>query len=124
MKIRDLAERFVWTVIAAALSNLVGVGLLDLSAWQAAALAGLNGGATFVLVVARWRLSVLPDPGAGLPGLPVDDTVNVAERLGLPYDSEPSTYDSGAVDLATINTICLLIIAAVAVAFAFGEVPF
>lgn len=72
MKFRDLAERLLWTVVAAALTNLVGTGLVGLDLWQAAALSGINGGFTFLLVVARWRLSVLPDPGAGLPGLPTE----------------------------------------------------
>lgn len=50
---------------------------------------------------------------------PQDD---LARRL-LPYDSEPSTRDRGAVDLGTVSTICLVIIAVVSVLFAFGELP-
>lgn len=68
IRARDLLERLFWTIVAAACTNLVGVGILDLDALQAAALAGINGAFTFLFVVARWRLSVLPDPGAGLPG--------------------------------------------------------
>lgn len=71
MRLRDVLERLVWTVVAAVLTNLASVSLLDLVAWKAAVMAGLNGLVTYVLVVARYRLSVLPDPGAGLPGLPV-----------------------------------------------------
>lgn len=76
MNLRDLAERLFWTVVAAALTNLGSVGLLDVAAWKAAALAAINGAVTFLLVVARQRLAVLPDPGAGLPGLPADDAGN------------------------------------------------
>jgi hypothetical protein len=85
-------ERLVWTVVAAALTNLSTVGLLDIAAWKGAALAALNGAATFLLLVARSRLAVLPDPGAGLPGLRVA-TVDVEERLrgaGI-WDDEPTT---------------------------------
>lgn len=70
MNYRDTAERLFWTVIAAALTNLSTVGVLDIAAWKGAALAALNGGTTFVLLVARSRLAVLPEPGEGLPGLP------------------------------------------------------
>ena len=73
MDLRDTLERLVWTVIAAVLTNLSSVALLDIAAWKGAALAGLNGGMTFVLLVARSRLAVLPEPGEGLPGLPTDE---------------------------------------------------
>lgn len=72
MRLRDTLERLVWTVIAAALTNLGSVGVLGIEAWQAAALAGFNGAVTFLLLVARQRLAVLPAPGEGLPGLPTD----------------------------------------------------
>lgn len=74
MNLRDTLERLFWTVVAAALTNLGSVGILDIVAWKAAALAGINGAVTFVLVVARQRLAVLPNPGDGLPGLPTDDS--------------------------------------------------
>lgn len=93
MNVRDTLERLFWTVVAAALTNLSTVGLLDIAAWKGAALAALNGAATFVLLVARSRLAVLPEPGAGLPGLPTNDLVDVAERLramGL-HDDIPTT---------------------------------
>lgn len=73
MNVVDTLERLFWTVVAAALSNIGAAQVFDLSAWEAAAMAGLNGGLTFVLLVARYRLSVLPEPGAGLPGLPNED---------------------------------------------------
>lgn len=38
----------------------------------AAAVAGLGALINAVLVIARWRLSVLPNPGEGLPGVPVE----------------------------------------------------
>lgn len=71
--VRDTLERLFWTVVAAALTNLGSVGLLGIEAWKAAALAGINGAVTFVLVIARQRLAVLPNPGEGLPGLPTDE---------------------------------------------------
>lgn len=86
MIIRDLLERLFWTFIAAFLASLLGAPVLvaaleaasgttiDVSALQAALVAALVAGmvavANFVLVLARWRLSVLPNPGEGLPGAP------------------------------------------------------
>lgn len=72
-KIGDMVERLVWTFVAAFTSALVSppvaqaAGLnLSLTALDAAVLAGASAVVNFVTVVARWRLSVLPDPGAGL----------------------------------------------------------
>lgn len=73
IRVRDLAERVVWTVVASGLSSLVGVAFIDLSAAKAAALTGLAGGLNALTIIARWRLAVLPDPGAGLPGIPTVD---------------------------------------------------
>ncbi len=86
IRARDLIERIVWTFVAAFLGSLLGAPLvlevlegladvsIDISALQAmlvsATFAGVTAAANVVLVIARWRLSVLPDPGAGLPGLP------------------------------------------------------
>lgn len=72
--IRDLLERILWTFVAAFLGALTGAAVLslDVTALQAAAMAGLGAVANAVLVIARWRLSVLPNPGEGLPGLPVE----------------------------------------------------
>lgn len=80
--VRDLLERLVWTFVAAFLGSLLGAPVLiaaleaasgatiDVSALQAAVVAALVAGlvatANFVLVIARWRLSVLPNPGEGL----------------------------------------------------------
>lgn len=72
MKIRDLIERVAWTAIAAAGANFTAVALLDVAAWKMGIVTGLVAAINAVTVIARWRLSVLPDPGAGLPGLPVD----------------------------------------------------
>ena len=64
-KISDTIERLFWTFVAAFLGQLVGAAVLDLgvSAIQSAAVAGLGAVANAVLLLARWRLSVLPDPG-------------------------------------------------------------
>ncbi len=73
--IRDLLERLFWTFVSAFLGALTGSAVLDLGldAVQVAALAGLGAVANAVLLIARWRLSVLPNPGEGLPGLPTGD---------------------------------------------------
>lgn len=74
MNPRDLAERCLWTFVATGGSAaVVGPALsLDLSVWQGAALAGGAAVVNTVTAFARRRLSVLPDPGAGLPGLPTE----------------------------------------------------
>lgn len=74
--IRDLAERLFWTFVSAFGGALTGSALLglDVDALQAAAVAGLGALINAVLVIARWRLSVLPNPGEGLPGVPVAGT--------------------------------------------------
>ncbi len=73
VRITDLFERMVWTFIAAFTSALVSPPLADavgvtlsINALDAAVLAGVSSVVNFFTVVARWRLSVLPDPGAGL----------------------------------------------------------
>lgn len=70
MNLRDTAERLVWTVVAAAGGNLIGAALFDYDVWKGAAAAGIGAAVNFVTIVARARLTALPDPGAGLPGLP------------------------------------------------------
>ena len=88
MKIRDAAERLFWTFVDAFLGTLVGSPVIvavlnstagtaiDLSmlglAALAATIAALVAVANALTLIARWRLSVLPNPGAGLPGLPVE----------------------------------------------------
>jgi ABC-type antimicrobial peptide transport system permease subunit len=87
MKLRDALERLLWTFVAAFVGALLGSPLLhavieetadvsvDLSllgtAFVSAVLAGLIAVANAVLIIARWRLSVLPNPGDGPPGLPL-----------------------------------------------------
>lgn len=68
IRVRDLVERVVWTTIAAGLGALVAAPLISIDAIEAAIVAALGGAVNAVLVIARWRLSVLPDPGQGLPG--------------------------------------------------------
>ena len=72
-QLADLAERLVWTFVAAFTSGLVSPPLaqaagvnLSLSPLDAAFLAGASAVVNLVTVIARWRLSVLPDPGEGL----------------------------------------------------------
>jgi hypothetical protein len=87
MKLRDALERLLWTFVAAFLGALLGSPILvevieasanvsvDLSllstALVSAVLAGLVAVANAILIIARYRLSVLPNPGGGVPGLPV-----------------------------------------------------
>lgn len=73
MNLFDTLERLLWTVLAAFLGGLTVGGLVDISALEAAIVAGATAGVNFLTIVARARLAVLPDPGAGLPGLEVDD---------------------------------------------------
>ena len=65
---RDAAERLLWTFVAAFVGQFVGGALLslDTSTLQSAAVAGLGAVANAVLLLARWRLSVLPDPGQAI----------------------------------------------------------
>ena len=112
MNLRDTAERLFWTLVAAFLGALTVSDLLDISALQAAIAAAASAGANFLLLVARARLSVLPEPGEGLPGLPVEQPVSVADRLrelGL-HDDEPTTPDRGAVDLVEILYVATLVV--------------
>jgi len=88
MRFRDALERLLWTFLAGFLGALLGSPILvevieaaadvpvDLSLlWLAlvsAILAGLVAVANALLILARYRLSVLPNPGEGVPGLPVE----------------------------------------------------
>ncbi len=74
MNPRDFAERLVWTFVSAAGGSLVAPAVFgfDVSTVQAAAIAGCGAVINAVTQFARWRLSVLPNPGEGLPGARVD----------------------------------------------------
>lgn len=115
MKIRDSAERLAWTLLAAFLGALSVGGLLDISTLDAAIAAAASAGVNFLLLVARARLAVLPEPGEGLPGLPTHDTVSIAERLGLPYDPEPSTRDRGAGELDLVVKVLVIVLLVVVI---------
>ena len=67
---RDFLERLIWTFFAASGGALAGAALFGWPAYEAAASAGLAAVVNAVTIFARWRLTVLPDPGAGLPKLP------------------------------------------------------
>lgn len=73
MNLRDTAERLVWTVIAAAGGGLIAGPVLGVTTWQAAGTAALTAAVNFVTIAARKRLTVLPDPGQGLPALPTNE---------------------------------------------------
>lgn len=72
MKIRDFLERLWWTFVVAACANATAAAVFDIAAWKMAAATGLAAVLQALVVFARWRLSVLPNPGDGLPGLRVD----------------------------------------------------
>lgn len=72
MKLRDTAERLFWTVVAAVTAGLVAGPVVDVSVWQGAVMTALTAAANFVSILARSRLAALPEPGEGLPGLPVE----------------------------------------------------
>lgn len=84
MKLRDTLERLWWTFLSAFIGTLVGspalLALVEaLSATDtdaidiapigfaviSAAVAGVIAVANLLLIVARYRLSILPDPGEG-----------------------------------------------------------
>ena len=85
LRLLDALERLLWTFVSAAVGSFVATPLtvsivegatdatIDLSAVQAALLSAVAAGfiavMNAVLILARWRLSVLPDPGRGAPGL-------------------------------------------------------
>jgi hypothetical protein len=71
VRIADCAERILWTAIAAGLANIGAATILGVDAWKAAVATGLAAGVNAVLVIARWRLSVLPDPGGAVAGFGV-----------------------------------------------------
>lgn len=70
MKTRDFLERLFWTFTVTALANVLGAALLDIEAWKMAAVTGAAAVFDAITIFGRWRLSVLPNPGQGLPGLP------------------------------------------------------
>lgn len=71
MNLRDTIERLFWTIVAAFLGSLMAGAVFDVDVVMAAGMAAFTAGVNFVLLVARARLAVLPDPGRGLPGLAV-----------------------------------------------------
>ncbi|MCP4348687.1 MAG: hypothetical protein GY795_24680 [Desulfobacterales bacterium] len=73
MKVVDFLERVFWTFVAAfaAASGFSALFALDLATLQSAAIAGGVAASNVVLIYCRERLPFLPDPGAGLPGLPM-----------------------------------------------------
>jgi len=72
MNLRDTLERLWWTSVAAAIATPLGAEVFDIDVWKAAGVSAFVAAVNFVSVIARARLAVLPDPGAGLPGLPTD----------------------------------------------------
>ena len=75
-KTRDLMERVFWTAVSVVFGSvpaLAGAFVLDLDL-SAGAIAAITVAATAIanalLVLVRYRLDALPNPGEGLPGLP------------------------------------------------------
>lgn len=113
MRIRDTLERLFWTFVASFLSTLLGAPVLvdlvqalnatpvvlDIApigyAVISAAVAGATAVANYLLIIARWRLDVLPSPGQGLPALGVREVEpspppsNVTRLAPAPDDASP-----------------------------------
>lgn len=73
MNLKDSAERIAWTFVSAFGGIIVATDAVDLfnaTTLNAAAGAGLVAAVNALTLIARSKVSVLPDPGAGLPGLP------------------------------------------------------
>lgn len=68
--VRDFLERLFWTLVVTSSSGMVASSLLDIEVWKVAAMNGLAAVIQAVVVFGRYRLSILPNPGEGLPGLP------------------------------------------------------
>lgn len=97
IRARDLIERVFWSFVSGFLGSFLGAPLvlqviegvadveISIDALQAlvisAAFAGVTAAANVLTVIARWRLSVLPDPGQGLPGLPTGEAGATQRRL-------------------------------------------
>lgn len=75
MKLRDTLERMFWTVVSACLGALPAAPVLNVDLWRMEAGVAFTAASSFLLLVARSRLAVLPDPGSGLPGLATHSTV-------------------------------------------------
>lgn len=77
-KLSDLLERVFWTaasVILGMIPAAVGEIVLDLDLAGgviAAITIGSTAAANGLLVVVRWKLDILPNPGDGLPGYPTE----------------------------------------------------
>lgn len=80
-KTRDFLERLVWTFVVTTTTTTIGNGILglDLELWKMAALQGVGAVIQSIVLLARYRLSMLPSPGEGLPGLPTREEVTGAE---------------------------------------------
>lgn len=76
MKPQQVIERIFWTAVSAGGGALLAGPILGVSAWQAAGVAALSAAVNGVTIYARHRLSVLPDPGDGLPGFEVSPRVS------------------------------------------------
>jgi len=70
VNIRDLAERVLWTAVAAGIAALGEIQFELGPVWTPIVTAAVTG----VLVWLRKQVPVLPNPGAGLPGLPTAKT--------------------------------------------------
>lgn len=84
MSWNTFAERLVWTFVSAFGGALVGANLIgiDIDALQVAAIAGLSAVVNSVTQLARYKLSVLPNPGDGLVK-PPGDTLDVPGGGGV-----------------------------------------
>ena len=68
-RIIELAEWVFWVVVVDALVALVEAGLTGRSALEAARSAAVSALVMAILTIGRWRLTVVPEPGAGIPAV-------------------------------------------------------
>lgn len=66
MNWRDALERLFWTAVAAVLAAVPSI-ITDLPYWWVPVLTPV---VNWALIWVRSKVPVLPNPGAGLPGLP------------------------------------------------------
>lgn len=66
MNLSQTLERLVWTAVAAGGASLATGPLFGVTPWQSAGVAAASAAINYLTLVARKRLSILPDPGEGL----------------------------------------------------------
>lgn len=74
---KDVFERLVWTTVAAMSSAFIAAPVFDVAVGVAVGMAGVTAAVSFVMTIARWRLSVLPNPGQAVADLVTLDAAGI-----------------------------------------------